>query len=138
LTEPIVEFLSATGTLPTSSDYIGFYRADAGGLQFVLANDNAGGTAVADSETLLSAAATTALTGQHKIGFRVNADDSVEVYIDGEKVKVNSSGAALAITATALPIESLTQKYATTRGATGDLATVALLIDWVATLVKPA
>jgi hypothetical protein len=35
----------------------------------------------------------------------------------------------------ALPIETLTEKYAITRGATGDNANLDLPIDWVGTFV---
>lgn len=123
LTEPIVEFLSATGALPADSDYIGFSRTDAGDLLFVCANDNAGGTAVTDSATILAAASVP--TGFAKVGFAVNVDNSVDITVNGVDYRAD----AKSINSLALPIESLTAKYATTRGATGDLATVSLVID---------
>lgn len=132
LTEPIVEFLSATGTLPTDSDYIGFYRADAGDLTFVCANDNNGGTAVTDSATILAAADIP--TGEFKLGFKVDRDSKVHIFVDGTYYKTESES----ILSTALPIESLTQKIASTRGATADLASVSVTIDWVATFVERA
>lgn len=132
LTEPIVEFLSATGTLPTSSDYIGFYRADSGDLKFVCANDNAGGTAVTDEATILADAAITALTDYIKLGFAVNRDSTVDIYVNG----VSYHTLARTISSLALPIESLTKKLSTTRGATGDLATVAIDMDWIGTFVE--
>ena len=133
LTEAIVEFLSATGTLPTASDYIGFYRADDGDLKFVCANDNDGGTAVTDSITIIAAA--DAPTGLQKVGFAVNKDNSVEICVAGDLIKLDTSGVTIVVDEDALPIETLTQKYATTRGATGDLAAVALRVDWCACFV---
>lgn len=132
LTEPIVEFLSATGTLPTTSDYIGFYRADGGALKFVCANDNNGGTAVTDEVTLLSAAAIGALDDYINLGFKVSRDQKLTIYVNG----VSYHTEAATISSLAFPIESLTQKLATTRGATGDLATVDIDIDWIATFVE--
>lgn len=135
LTEPIVEFLSATGTLPTTSDYIGFYRADGGALTFVCANDNNGGTAVTDSVTL-RATADVPTNADTKLGFRVNKDQSVEIFIDGEKILTDTSSVPISIDTLALPIEALTLKFATTRGATADIATTQLDFDWVSYLVK--
>lgn len=132
LTEPIVEFLSATGTLPTSSDYIGFYRADSGDLKFVCANDNNGGTAVTDEATILTDAQITAKTDFVKLGFAVNRDQTVDIFVDGVSYRTQ----ALTINSLALPIEGLTKKIATTRGATGDLASVAVDIDWIGTFVE--
>ena len=129
LTEPIVQFLSSIGVLPTDSDYIGFQRIDAGALLFVTGNDNNAGTAVIDSATILATADVP--TGLTKLGFRVNRDQSVDIFVDG----VSYVTLAATINALALPIETLTQKYATTRGATGDLADVTIDIDWVATWV---
>lgn len=134
-TEPIVEFLSATGTLPTNSDYIGFYRVDAGGLQFVCANDNNGGTAVAYAVTIL-AAADIPNNANCKFGFRVNDDQSVEIFVNGEKIAVDTSGAVISVNPLALPIEYLTPKFSVLRGATGDNATVNLDLDWLGYFVK--
>lgn len=137
LGEPGATFLGATGALPTDRDYIGFFRNDAGGLSFVAANDNNGGTAVTYSATLLSAANTTALAaGFHKLGFAVNADNSVDIFVDGEQIFKDTSGNSIVVTTTALSIEFLTQVYTSLRGATGDLATVSLPIDWVGTWVE--
>lgn len=132
LTEPIVEFLSATSTLPDDSDYIGFFRSDAGDLTFVTRNDNDGGTAVEDSVTILAAADIP--TDMFKLGFRVNRDQTVQIFVDNVYYKTESEG----IDPLSLPEEILTQKYAITRGATGDLADVDIDIDWVATYVERA
>lgn len=125
LSESIVQFLSATSALPTASDYIGFYRNDAGGLTFSSANDNAGGTAVAQSLTVLSAA--NMPTSWVKLGFAVNVDLSVDIVVNG----VWYNNVAKTANPLALPIETLTCKYAITRGVTGDLATLALPVDSV-------
>lgn len=131
LTEPIVEFLSATGTLPTNSDYIGFYRADGGALVFSVANDNSGGTAVTDTFTVQTQAQMVALedasSNYVKLGFAVNPDNSVEVVFNGTYYSHNT----VDISSTALPIEALTAKYAVTRGATDDLTAVSFVIDWI-------
>ena len=135
LTEPIVEFLGATGALPTSSDYIGFYRSDAGALTFVAANDNNGGTAVADSVTLLTAAQTTTLqaAGYMKLGFKVKRDQKVSVYVENESYQVAIDAGFNKL---ALPIETLTYKIALQRGPTADNATVAATLDWVGSFVE--
>lgn len=129
LTEPIVEFLGATGALPTSSDYIGFYRTDDGVLKFVMANDNNGGTAVTDEITLLTAAQANALDASSgnwaRLAFAVNKDRSIDVAFNG----VSYRSLAQTLDPLALPIEALTAKYAALRGATGDRATVSLPID---------
>lgn len=136
-TEPIVEFLSATSTLPTTSDYIGFYRSDAGAIQFVCANDNNGGTAVTDSVEVV-ADASVPTNEWVKLGFAVNPGPggtaTVDIYVNG--VRKNTESAS--INYLALPIEYLTQKYAITRGATGDIANADLPIDWVGTFVGSA
>lgn len=132
LTEPIVEFLSSTSTLPDDSDYIGFYRTAAGDLQFVVRNDNDGGTAVESNHTIIAAVGIA--SGYNKLGFRVNADNTVEIYVNDVKYTQDTSGATISVPSTALPVEKLTQKYAITRG-DGDSTTVDLPIDYVATFV---
>lgn len=136
LTEPIVEFLSATSTLPTNSDYIGFYRLDGGILQFVTGNDNNGGTAVIDSANLITAAAMDTLEAGDdnffKMGFAVNDDDTVDIVVNG----VWYGTLAKTINSLALPIELLTPKYAITRGTTGNLATLDLPIDTLDVFVQ--
>lgn len=136
LTEPIVEFLSATSTLPATSDYIGFSRTDAGDLKFVCANDNNGGTAVTDEVTILAAADIPDASGvMAKLEFRVNADNTVEIYVDDVRYLKDTSGDLIVIDPDALPIESLTPKLAILRGATADLATVTMDVDRVTTYV---
>lgn len=127
-----VKTLGAASALPDDSDYIGFYRVDAGDLQFVVRNDNAGGTAVEYNVDVL-AAATIAASYEDawvKLGFRVNADSSVEIYIDGAKVTKETAGSTkIAVTTTSLPEEALCRTVSVGRGATADNATVGVLID---------
>lgn len=137
-TECIADFLSATGTLPTTSDYIGFYRLNGGDLHFVAANDNAGGTAVTADVTIMTDAAFTALLtagGQINYGFRVGADNKVSVAVDGNLIQLDTSGAPFQVSSLALPIESLTEKISILRGADTDEATVTAVVDFVATYV---
>jgi hypothetical protein len=131
--EEVAEFLSATGTLPADTDYIGFYRIDAGDLQFVCANDNAGGTAVVYAVTIRAAAGIT--TDQTKYGFRVNSDHSVEISIDGVIIDRDTSGNKITVNPLALPIETLNFIHEIQRGATGDLAAVETQFDILATFV---
>jgi hypothetical protein len=134
LTEPIVEFLvTSTGALPQNSDYIGFYRSDAGDLNFVCANDNAGGVAVTDSCRAIAAASIPTTAGVFtKLGFAVNRDNSVDISVNGVLIPRSVSS----INPLALPIEGLTPAYEGQRGATANLATIKLLIDWVSTFVE--
>lgn len=137
LTEPIVDFLSSVSALPTTSDYIGFYRYDDGALTFVTANDNNGGTAVIDSATILTAAemaTAEAITTFMNIGFAVNKDGSVDIVVNGKWY----GSAGKSISSLALPIEYLTPKYETTRGPTGDKATVSLTIDDIHVFIEAA
>lgn len=134
LGEETSEFLSSTGTLPTDTDYIGFYRLNSGDLQFVMANDNNGGTAVTFAADILTDAAITALTDFVKLGFRVNADGSVIVTVNEEIIVTRSdTGALFRPTEGAIPIETLNQIYETQRGETGDLAAVTIDFDWIET-----
>lgn len=128
LGEETSEFLSATGTLPTDSDYIGFYRLDAGRLRFVCANDNNGGTAVTADVNVVEVADISA--DPVKLGFRVNSDGTVEIFVAEAKiVKESDDNADINIAETAIPIETLNEVYETQRGATGDLAAVVLDFD---------
>ena len=133
LTEPIVDFLGATSGLPANSDYIGFFRSDGGGLQFVLANDNNGGTAVSDTYTIKTAAEMDALENASvdnnwlNLAFRVNKDDSIELSVNDEWYGISKN----ALNPLAIPIEALTPKFGAYRGATDDQATVELYVDYV-------
>lgn len=135
LTEPIVEFLSNTSTLPTGSDYIGFFRHDGGAIRLVAANDNNGGTEVTFDVTLLTTAEATALQalGYIKLGFCVRADGGVDIYVNG---KPYTKVAATKVSKLALPIELLTYKLGVYRDATGDNATVGATFDWIASFVE--
>lgn len=123
--------LSATGTLTDAADYIGFYRIDSGDLQFVVRNDNAGGTAV-EYEVDVTADADIPEDESVKLSFRVNADDSVEVYVNEVRIlKTSDTGADIDVPSTALPIEYLTRKLVVLRGATGDNNPAALNTDYI-------
>ena len=127
-----VKMLGAASALPDDCDYIGFYRVDAGDLQFVVRNDNAGGVAVEYNVDVLSAAtiASSYEDAWVKLGFRVNGDSTVEIYIDGVKVKLTSdTSAKIAVTSTSLPEEALCRTVSVGRGATADNGTVGVLID---------
>lgn len=131
--EETSEFLGATGALPADTDYIGFFRSDGGNLTFVCANDNNGGTAVTYSVTLLTAANIPDAADEYtKLEFRVNKDLSVDIAVGGKLILVDTSGARIRVNPLALPIETLTAIVETQRGATGDLATVEVPIDWYA------
>lgn len=136
LAEEVAEFLGATGALPTDSDYMGFLRTDGGAVTFVMANDNNGGTAVTDSVEVLTDAEITALTGWIKFGFRVNQDGGVEISINSEPVKYDTSDNLIELDEDAIPIEALNEIVESQRGATGDLASVALDIDFAACFVS--
>lgn len=133
LTEPIVEFLSSTSTLPANSDFIGFYRLTDGALTFEIFNDNNGGTAVSDSITLLTSTEMAALesatadTNIVKLAFAINKQPwgiSFDVAVNG----VWYGSLAKTLDPLACPIEALTPKYAIGRGGSSD-TTVALPID---------
>lgn len=117
----------ASGVIEGAQSVLGFLRTDKGDLQFVARNDNAGGTAVAYTQTIL-AAASLATAGWHSLCFRHKKDDTVEVYIDGDRVRVDTSGAAINVTQTALPEVTVVRTISIGRGATADLAAVALPI----------
>lgn len=117
----------ASGVLEGAQSAIGFLRTDAGDLTFVSRNDNAGGTAVAYAATIV-AAADLATAGWHSLCFRQNKDNTVEVYFDGERIRTDTSNAVIAVPTTALPEVAVVRTIATSRGATGDLAAVAIPI----------
>lgn len=110
LSEAGDNFLSATSTLPTDSDYIGFYSTDNGvSWTFVSHNDNNAGTAVTDSFTVPAA-----MFGSdyNNFGFAINKDGSVEVVVNDNYLAALSAG----IRSTAVPIETLTVRLSATAG----------------------
>lgn len=132
LTEALAEYETSTTTQPATSDYIGFAKGPSAALEFVTANDNNGGTAVTTNIDLHSAA--NAPTGLTKLGFRVNPDQSVEIFVNGEKIITDVNGSTINVLSTALPIETLVERFSSGRSS-GSASTVALPIDWVATYV---
>ncbi len=133
--EPVAGLLSATSTLVTSADHIGFYRLDDGDLQFVV-QENAG--AVTYTVDVVAAADIDDTAGtQTKLGFRVDHNQKVEVYVNGTRVKVTSdTGAAISVTSTALPLLPLSRTIAVARGATGDNDPCTIVTDWVSCYVQ--
>ena len=129
----VAGLLSATSVLSDAIDYIGFYRLDDGDLQFVVRNDNNGGTAVEYNVDVVAAADIDDTAGtQSKLGFRVNADSTVEIYVNGAQVKLESNAnAVIAVTSTSLPIEALSRTIAVARGATGDNDPCTVVTDWI-------
>jgi hypothetical protein len=125
--------LGATGGLTDAADYIGFYRLDSGDLQFVVRNDNAGGTAVEYEVDIVTDANLADVDNEQvKLSFRVNADNSVEVYYNEVRIlKTSDTGADIDVPSTALPIEYLTRKLVVLRGAAGDNDPVQLDTDYI-------
>ena len=119
-------------TLSLALDYIGFYRLDGGDIQFVCRNDNNGGTAVAFAEDVIADADAPTASDWIKLGFRVNADGSVEVFVDEVRVhKTSDDGDDIVISQDAVPIELLTRTIAVARGSTADNGTVGIDVDWI-------
>ena len=133
LAEPAatVLFLAAASALPDNSDYIGFYRVDGGDLQFVVRNDNAGGTAV-EYNVDVQAAADVTEDDYVKLGFRVTSGQVTEIYVDGTRVVNETAGSTkIAVTTTSLPIEPLCRTVSVGRGTTLNNATVECLVDHI-------
>ena len=129
LCEQDAAVLSTTSVPNDDLDYIGFYRLDNGDLQFIVRNDNAAGTAVEYNIDVV-ASADVPSSGVTKLGFRVNYDNKVEIYIDGAKVsKTSDTGVAVNVPSTALPIEQLARTLLVGRGAAADNATSSIICD---------
>ena len=126
LAEQDSAILSTTSVPNDDLDYIGFYRLDSGDLQFIVRNDNAGGTAVEYNVDVV-AAADVPDAADVKLGFRVDASGKVTITIDGVKVKVTSdTGVAINVPTTALPIEALSRTLLAARGETADNGTISV------------
>jgi hypothetical protein len=135
LTEPIKEFLGATSVLPTTSDYIGFYRFNSGTVKFVVGNDNNGGTAVIDEISIPSGII---VDGFNIFGFAINPVGNGQVSYDVVVNNIWLGALAKTLDPLACPIEYLTPKYAATRGVTGARATVSMPIDSIDLFVAPS
>ena len=124
--------LTGDNTLTLAGDYIGFYRLDNGDLAFVSRDDVNGGTAVVHTTNIVALAdlATAAWT---KLGFRVNADSTVEVFVDGAKVRTtsDSGNAVLSILSTALPSENLSRTLIAARGVTLDNDPIGMRCEFI-------
>ena len=124
LTEAGANFLSATSTLPSTSDYVGFYTADNGTtVVFHCVNDNDGNTAVAQSYDV---SAHVQSTGYNKLGFALNKDGSIEICVNG--VWIPKSVHAIP-SSTCFPIETLTVRFSATAGG-GTTAPAILVRDY--------
>ncbi len=114
-------------TFSDDIDYVGFYRLDAGDLEFVVRSDNNAGTA---TETTVNVVAAADITEDDwvKLGFRVNDNQTIEIFIDGVLVPAtsDSGNALISITVANLPVDSLTRTLAVARGTTANNATVSL------------
>jgi len=119
--------LGATSLLLDTVDYIGFYKINDGDLQFVVRNDNAGGTAVEYNVDVMTAAAFLALDGEYlKLGLRINRNSTVEIFINGVAVKYSSetTPVKIVVPTTSLPEVDLSRTIGVVRGATGDASPV--------------
>lgn len=124
--------LHGNTSLLVDLDYIGFNRLDDGDLQFV-ANTAAGTTTAID----VLASADVPASGDIKLGFRVNASGSVEVFIDGVRVKkTTDTGVSVAVPTTSQPVDYLCRTVAAIRGATADNATSVVDIDKIEVYVS--
>lgn len=115
--------LGATSLLLDTVDYIGFYVTNGGDLQFVVRNDNAAGTAVEYNVDILSAAQLVVLEDTWlKLGFRVNRNNTVEIFVNGTAVRYSSEATPVKIKvpATALPEVDLSRTIGVARGIAGD------------------
>lgn len=123
-------------TLSLALDYVGFYRLNGGDIQFVCRNDNNGNTAVSYAVNVV-AAANSPEDEYVKLGFRLNANGTGEVFVDDDRIKRTSDTAVdIVVPVGAFPIEFLTRTLAVARGATNDNATVALNCDYIDCIVE--
>lgn len=115
--------LSSTSTLPTTGDHIGFYTTDNGAtLTFAATNDNAGGTAVAQTFTI--PAADISATGTYtNLAFSIEKDGSIVVSVNGNVYLPVQT----ALTYLAVPIENLCVRLSATAG--GGTVAPAILVD---------
>lgn len=127
LVEAGVTLWAADSTL-ADEGYIGFYRVNDGGLNFVCNNTGAGG-APESVEVISAATLAAAITAGDpvKVGFAVNADGTVDVCVDGYL----DAETAAAIEFVNVPTETLAPRLIVARGADGDAATADISADWV-------
>jgi len=124
--------LGATSLLLDTVDYIGFYRINRGTLQFVVRNDNAGGVAVEYNVDILTAATLLADYEDEytKLGFRVNADKTTEIFINGTQVLLDTAGTKIKVTSTSLPEVDVSRTIGVVRDVTGDANPITVVSDW--------
>lgn len=128
----IVQILSSTSTL-NDEGYIGFYRVNSGGLNFVCNNTGVGG-APESVEVMTSADLAALITAGDplKVGVAVNIDGKVDICVNG----VLKTTEAKTIEFVNVPTEYLTPRYIVARGATGDANPANVSADWVASFVQ--
>lgn len=125
--EPGANFLSATSALPTT-DYCGFFRATlTGDITFVARKGSNTDSAVVQTTAALVA-------GHNKYGFTIDPAGVVRLTANG----VYQSASSLSIATNALPAEVLCNQFSTMNGTESEPATVALTVDWLATLISDA
>ncbi len=124
--------LTGTNTLTLGGDYIGFYRLDNSDLAFVSRDDVNGGTAVVQTVNV-KVLADLATAAWVKLGFRVNADSTVEIFIDGVEIKntTDSGTARISIASNELPSENLSRTLITARGVTLDNNPIGMRCEFI-------
>lgn len=120
---------TATSVINVSVDAIGFYKTAGGDLRFVSRKDDTAD--VVSDVTIMSAAALAAAGGIQKLGFAVNPDLSVDVFVN----EVSYPGVAAQVTPESLPITSLSEVVAIGRGG-GANTSIAAPIDWIGCFVE--
>ena len=121
--EPLAVFLTTTSALPTS-DYCGFFRATTtGDVTFVTRKGSVTDSAIVQVTADLE-------TGFNKYGYVIEKTGEVILTVNGQYLETESKS----INPLALPDEILVNRFSTYNGAVAAPATVALTIDWLATL----
>ena len=111
LAESATLVLSITSDM-SAIDYIGFHRTNGGDLLFVARNTGGGGTTATPVVVI-----DTPVTGDVKLGFRVNGSGKIEIFVDGVEIKVNADdGAAITFLSTDTPTDFLGRTLAVTGG----------------------
>jgi len=108
---------AAANALTAACDHIGFYRLDDGNLQFVVSEGV--GLVTYTVPIVLTANVSNTAAAMTKLGFRVNADSTVEVFVDGVRVRKSTAGADIVVTTTALPLLPLSRTIAAAAGDDG-------------------
>lgn len=108
---------AAANAITATCDLVGFYRLDDGNLLFVVQEGT--GAVVYSVPIVLAADVPNTADLQTKLGFRVNNDSTVEVFVNGARIRKTTAGATLAVTTTALPLGPLSRTIAAAAGDDG-------------------